>query len=75
MRLNANSMGKLYDLMFMSFKYQILRMKFPEELFQLTMTHLNELIKILENIDPIYNKEILEIVRENMEFVNNVYIF
>jgi hypothetical protein len=75
MRLNTNSMSKLFDLMMMSFKFQLLRIKFPEELFQITMTHLNELVNILEKVDPIYNKDILEIVRENIEYVNNVKLF
>ncbi len=72
MRLNANSMSKLYDLMIMSVKYQLLRMKFPEEIFQITMNHLNELVKILERTDPVYNKDILEFVRENINFFQKV---
>jgi hypothetical protein len=72
MRLNANSMNKLYDLMTMSFKYQLLRMKFPEEIFQITMNHLNNLVKILERVDPVYNKDILEIVRENINYFQKV---
>jgi hypothetical protein len=66
-------MSKLYDLMIMSFKYQLLRMKFPEEIYQITMNHLNELVKILERVDPVYNKDVLEIVRENIKYVEKVF--
>ncbi|KAK1931647.1 Protein OSCP1 [Phytophthora citrophthora] len=40
MRLNANSMDKLYDLMRMGFKYQVLSCSSADELLQVTMNHL-----------------------------------
>ncbi|TMW57618.1 hypothetical protein Poli38472_003543 [Pythium oligandrum] len=40
MRLNTNSMDKLYDLMRMGFKYQILSCSSADELLQVTMNHL-----------------------------------
>ncbi|KAG3118004.1 hypothetical protein PI125_g3284 [Phytophthora idaei] len=40
MRLNANSMDKLYDLMRMGFKYQVLSCASADELLQVTMNHL-----------------------------------
>lgn len=40
MRLNANSMDKLYDLMRMGFKYQVLACSSADELLQVTMNHL-----------------------------------
>jgi len=41
MRLNSTSMSKLFDLMLMSLKLQILKTKFPEEIIQITMNHFN----------------------------------
>lgn len=40
MRLNTNSMDKLYDLMRMGFKYQLLSCSSADELIQVTMNHL-----------------------------------
>jgi hypothetical protein len=72
MRLNTNSMNKLYDLMMMTVKYQFLRIKFPEEIIQVTLNHLNELLLILENSDPVNNKDIIEVVKENINYVKKV---
>jgi len=43
MRLNESSMDKLYDLMTMGFKYQILASSFPQELLHVTLNHLYQL--------------------------------
>ncbi|DAZ97620.1 TPA: hypothetical protein N0F65_002239 [Lagenidium giganteum] len=40
MRLNTNSMDKLYDLMRMGFKYQLVSCSSADELVQVTMNHL-----------------------------------
>merc|ERR1711971_1063063 len=43
MRLNESSMDKLFDLMTMGFKYQLLSCSYPQQLLQVTQNHLNEL--------------------------------
>ena len=40
MRLNANSMEKLYDLMTMALKSQIMRVKLPQQILIVTLNHL-----------------------------------
>ena len=40
MRLNKSSMEKLYDLMTMGFKYQIISCTCPEQFLQVTLNHL-----------------------------------
>ncbi len=72
MRLNSTSMGKLFDLMLMSVKLQILRTKFPEELFQITMNHLNALVDILKTFDSKGNEDVIAIVNENIGYMNKV---
>ncbi|XP_035222996.1 protein OSCP1-like isoform X1 [Stegodyphus dumicola] len=51
MRLNSNSMGKLYDLMLMVFKYQVVNCHCPEEILLVTLNHFDE-IKICAKIYP-----------------------
>jgi hypothetical protein len=46
MRLNKTSMDKLYDLMTMSFKHQILNCSNPREFLHMTLTHLQSLKNI-----------------------------
>ena len=41
MRLDKESMDKLYDLMIMAFKYQILMARQPLELIHVTLNHLD----------------------------------
>eukprot|EP00730_Choanoeca_flexa_P012504 TRINITY_DN4337_c0_g1_i1.p1 TRINITY_DN4337_c0_g1~~TRINITY_DN4337_c0_g1_i1.p1 ORF type:complete len:414 (+),score=78.97 TRINITY_DN4337_c0_g1_i1:138-1244(+) len=41
MRLNKESMAKLYDLMVMVFKYQLMLVKEARDLFNVTLTHLH----------------------------------
>ena len=72
MRLNSNSMSKLFDLMLMSIKLQLCRIKFPEELLQVTLNHLNALNEILNGLDPIPNTEPKMCVKENIDYVNKV---
>lgn len=47
MKLNENSMSKLFDLMVMGVKFQIISTTIPEELYHLTMKHLEELYKLV----------------------------
>eukprot|EP01083_Nonionella_stella_P085217 236187_1 len=49
MRLNESSMDKLYDLMTMGFKYQILSCKFPHDLVSITINHLDNLTHSLKD--------------------------
>lgn len=48
MKLNENSMSKLFDLMVMGVKFQIISTSIPEELYHLTLKHLEELNKLVE---------------------------
>mmetsp|Transcript_7644 Transcript_7644/g.21698 ORF Transcript_7644/g.21698 Transcript_7644/m.21698 type:complete len:398 (+) Transcript_7644:99-1292(+) len=41
MKLNETSMGKLYDLMTMVFKFQVLGCRSPKDILQVTKLHLN----------------------------------
>lgn len=43
MRLNEASMDKLFDLMLMGFKYQLLSCAYPGEMLQVTRNHLDAL--------------------------------
>ncbi|KAK7196226.1 Organic solute transport protein 1 [Novymonas esmeraldas] len=47
MRLSENSMRKLYDLVFMTVKYQVLTLRHPLELLELTLNHLEAVGRIL----------------------------
>jgi hypothetical protein len=40
MKLNATSMGKLFDLMLMGLKYQVQGTSSPDEIYHVTITHL-----------------------------------
>lgn len=46
MRLNKTSMDKLFDLMTMSFKHQVLNCRHPREYFHMTLLHLQSLRNI-----------------------------
>ncbi|KAG8198304.1 hypothetical protein JTE90_021558 [Oedothorax gibbosus] len=41
MRLNSSSMGKLYDLMLMVFKYQVVNCPSPEDILCVTLNHMD----------------------------------
>lgn len=47
MRLNKTSMDKLYDLMTMGVKYQLLSCKSPHQYLQLTLNHLDTLVDMV----------------------------
>ena len=44
MKLNSNSMDKLYDLMTMAVKHQVLRCHNPRHLIALTLNHLDAIL-------------------------------
>ena len=48
MKLNENSMSKLFDLMVMGVKYQIIQTVTPEEVYNVTLTHIDEVGRIVE---------------------------
>ncbi len=47
MKLNENSMAKLFDLMVMGIKYQFLSTVYPEEIYHVTLTHLEGMKTII----------------------------
>ncbi|KAJ0395029.1 hypothetical protein P43SY_003242 [Pythium insidiosum] len=51
MRLNTNSMDKLYDLMRMGFKFQMLSCSSADELVHVTMNHLENTKALIESAD------------------------
>jgi len=51
MRLNQSSMSKLYDLMFMAVKYQLLSVKSADELAQITLNHLDAVRNLVKGTD------------------------
>lgn len=48
MRLNTNSMDKLYDLMTMAVKYQLLNAASPSDLLLITLNHLDGIRKLTQ---------------------------
>lgn len=48
MRLNTASMEKLYDLMTMGFKYQLLTIPHPRHLLDVTINHMNTIMNIIK---------------------------
>lgn len=48
MKLNATSMSKLFDLMLMGQKYQMLHMTQAEDLYHITMNHLKTIFELIE---------------------------
>ncbi|CEF67589.1 Protein OSCP1 [Strongyloides ratti] len=53
MRLNISSMDKLYALMTMAFKYQIIKCVDAEQLILVTLNHLDEMMKVARNNDTL----------------------
>lgn len=49
MRLNEESMGKLYDLMRMVFKYQVFAATEPKDLILITLNHLDQMRNIISS--------------------------
>uniref|UniRef100_A0A1I7UPC6 MIR domain-containing protein n=1 Tax=Caenorhabditis tropicalis TaxID=1561998 RepID=A0A1I7UPC6_9PELO len=47
MRLNENSMDKLFDLMMMSYKFQLMKMVSPEQIVTITVNHLRALLDLV----------------------------
>jgi len=53
MRLNKNSMDKLYDLMTMGFKFQMVHCVQPSQLLTVTVNHLETLKALLMGVGPV----------------------
>ena len=51
MRLNTTSMNKLFELMLMTLKLQILRTRYAEEIYQVTINHFEGVLSILKKIN------------------------
>ena len=61
MRLNSASMDKLYDLMTMALKYQVLLSMSPRDILLITLNHMDAVRKFVGGNDNV------------MELINNVY--
>jgi hypothetical protein len=48
MKLNATSMNKLFDLMLMGIKYQVLQCCTPDEIYHITITHLTQMAALVK---------------------------
>merc|ERR1719183_70096 len=59
MRLNESSMDKLFDLMAMGFKYQIISCTSPQEMIDVTLNYLNALKRLVAS-----NPQLMELLEE-----------
>ena len=73
MRLNATSMSKLFELMLMSFKLELVRSRYPEEIYQITLNHLESIKEIIIKEDASKNKENLKTVNDVITNFKNIY--
>lgn len=67
MRLNQNSMDKLYDLMTMGVKHQVMMCRVPQDMLLVTLNHL-ETIKLMTN-----TPELIAIVTSTITRCLNMY--
>ena len=72
MRLNSTSMNKLFELMLMTLKLQILRTRYPEEIYQIVLNHFICVMEIIQVIDP-NDKELINMVNSSKDNFINVY--
>ena len=71
LKLSKSSKDTLWEFVMMSLKCQIFRANFPEEIYQITMNHLNSLLEFLlkgEFKDP----RAVDLVKENINYIENV---
>jgi len=68
MRLNTNSMDKLYDLMTMGTKYQILAASHPYDMLQATLTHIDNVTKMVEG-----SAEIVRLIENTRQRLISVF--
>ena len=72
MRLNSTSMNKLFELMLMTLKLQILRTRYPEEIYQIVINHFYGVIEIMKMIDP-NDTELIDMLKNAMNNFMNIY--
>ena len=72
MRLNTTSMNKLFELMLMTLKLQILRTRYPEEIYQITLNHFFGVIEIMKIIDS-SDTGLIDIINNTMNNFMNIY--
>ena len=65
MRLNTTSMNKLFELMLMTLKLEILRSRYPEEIYHITLNHYMGNIEILNSIEN-DDKALIERIEQEM---------
>lgn len=70
MRLNKQSMEKLYDLMIMGFKYQLISCHSPQQILQITLYHL-EIIKSLVKSDTI-SKAVQSVISQTINLYSSL---
>lgn len=70
MRLNESSMDKLFDLMAMGFKYQIISCTTPQEMVDITYNHLDVLKRLVGNTPQV--TELLDECVRKMQFAYEV---
>jgi len=68
MRLNESSMEKLFDLMAMGFKYQIISCKSPAEVVDVTLNHLESLKWLIRS-----NESLKDLLQESVGQVNTFF--
>ena len=74
MRLNATSMSKLFELMLMSLKLEIVRTRYPEEIYQVTLNHLTSIKEILIKMDKELNKDLIERLENIISRFVDIYV-
>ena len=72
MRLNSTSMNKLFELMLMTLKLQILRTRYPEEIYQIVLNHFICVIEIMKTVDPNDNN-LINMVNNSKENFLKIY--
>ena len=72
MRLNSTSMNKLFELMLMTLKLQLLRTRYPEEIYQIVLNHFSCVEEIIKMIDPNDNN-LINMVNNSKDNFMNVY--
>ena len=73
MRLNTTSMSKLFELMLMTFKLELIRTRYPEEIYQITLNHLESIKEIIIKENASQNKENLNILNKVINDFKNIY--
>jgi len=67
MRLSTSSMDKLYDLMLMGLKYQMLCIRKPSDILKVTQLHLNNVKRMVED------QEVQARINDVLQFTESTY--